>query len=46
MQAELEQGQSIFVDACCATPLTLQAPGREFGAVCAPFRLDVPDFIF
>ncbi|KAL4458786.1 hypothetical protein ABPG75_013651 [Micractinium tetrahymenae] len=25
---------------------SLQAPGREFDAVCAPFRLDVPDFIF
>lgn len=24
----------------------LQAPGREFDAVCAPFRLDVPDFVF
>lgn len=25
---------------------SLQAPGREFDAVCAPFRLDVPDFVF
>lgn len=50
-------GKAVCVRPCCvasqlrpAVPpprnLALQAPGREFDAVCAPFRLDVPDFIF